>query len=85
VLCQRWTHTPGLLRDRTGITPLETTGLPFDLFSHATQSASTCALVPGTALLILSRGMVEAENRGDEFGLERARESFQTAALRSAQ
>jgi serine phosphatase RsbU (regulator of sigma subunit) len=77
-------HTPGLLRDGTGIILLEATGLPLGLFSHATQGASTCALVPGAALLILSRGVVEAEYGGEEFGLERARESFQTAAVRSA-
>src|SRR6266550_4507422 len=32
-------HTPGLLRDQTGITPLEATGLPLGLFSHTTRSA----------------------------------------------
>jgi serine phosphatase RsbU (regulator of sigma subunit) len=69
-------HTPGLLRDCSGITQLEATGLPFGLFSHVTQSASTCALLPGAALLILSRGIAEAEYRGEEFGLERVRESF---------
>jgi serine phosphatase RsbU (regulator of sigma subunit) len=77
-------HTPGLLRDGTGITRLEATGLPLGLFSHVTQSASTCALVPGAALLILSRGLTEAEYRGEEFGLERVRESFQTAAVLTA-
>lgn len=78
-------HTPGLLRDGTGITMLEATGLPLGLFSHATQSASTCALVSGAALLILSRGIVEAEYRGEEFGLERARETFQNVTVRTAQ
>src|SRR6266481_9546107 len=68
-------HTPGLLRDGSGITRLEATGLPLGLFSHVTQSASTCALVPGAALLILSRGIVEAEFGGEEFGLEGVRES----------
>ncbi len=63
-------HTPGLLRDGTGITPLEATGMPLGLFSHATHSATTCALVPGAALLIVSRGIVEASFDGEEFGLE---------------
>ncbi|HEV2687919.1 MAG TPA: SpoIIE family protein phosphatase, partial [Bryobacteraceae bacterium] len=31
-------HTPGLLRDRGGITLVEATGLPLGLFSHTTQS-----------------------------------------------
>jgi serine phosphatase RsbU (regulator of sigma subunit) len=57
-------HTPGLLRDGAGIIMLEATGLPLGLFSHATHSASTCALVPGAVLLIISRGIVEAEFGG---------------------
>jgi serine phosphatase RsbU (regulator of sigma subunit) len=77
-------HTPGLLRDHTGITPLEATGLPLGLFSHATHSASTCALEPGAVLLVVSRGVVEAEYNGAEFGLEGAKESFQRATGRTA-
>jgi serine phosphatase RsbU (regulator of sigma subunit) len=77
-------HTPGLLRDQTGITRLEATGLPLGLFSHATHGASTCALVPGAVLLIVSRGIVEADYRGEEFGLEGARENLQRATGRSA-
>ncbi len=82
-------HTPGLLRDRVGITLLEATGLPLGLFSHTTQSAATCHLVPGSALLVVSRGIVEAEyvdancQRGD-FGLDGAKQSLQEATLLSA-
>ncbi len=78
-------HTPGLLRDNTGITRLEATGLPLGLFSHATHGASTCALVPGAVLMIVSRGIVEAEYNGEEFGLEGTCESFQQASLSTAQ
>src|ERR1039457_7187501 len=53
-------HTPGLLRDRAGVTLLDATGLPLRLFSHTTQSAATCHLVPGSALVVVSRGLVEA-------------------------
>ena len=77
-------HTPALLRDGAGITLLEATGLPLGLFSHTTQSAATCALVPGAALLAVSRGIVEAEYDGEEFGLERMKQSFQHATARSA-
>ena len=77
-------HTPALLRDAAGITLLEATGLPLGLFSHTTQSAATCALVPGAALLAVSRGIVEAEYDGEEFGLERTRMSFQHATAQSA-
>jgi sigma-B regulation protein RsbU (phosphoserine phosphatase) len=82
-------HTPGLLRDHTGITLLEATGLPLGLFSHTTQSAAVCHLVPGAALLVVSRGIVEAdcadgENLCGEFGLDGVKRSLQTAALVSA-
>jgi serine phosphatase RsbU (regulator of sigma subunit) len=77
-------HTPALLRDPTGITMLDATGLPLGLFSHTTRSASTCALVPGAALLVVSRGMVEAECDGEAFGLEGARSSLQEASTLSA-
>ncbi len=77
-------HTPALLHDAAGITPLKATGLPLGLFSHATQSASTCALAPGGALLAVSRGVVEAEYAGEEFGLERTVEAFQRAHRQSA-
>jgi serine phosphatase RsbU (regulator of sigma subunit) len=77
-------HTPGLLRDNTGITLLEATGLPLGLFSHMTQSAATCHLVPSSALLAVSRGVVEAGCQGAEFGLDGAKQSFQHATLLSA-
>jgi sigma-B regulation protein RsbU (phosphoserine phosphatase) len=77
-------HPPGLLRDRTGITMLESTGLPLGLFSHATHGASTCALLPGAALLIVSRGIVEAEFGGEEFGVEGVRDTVQNATFRTA-
>ncbi len=73
-------HTPGLVRDQSGITRLEATGLPLGLFSHATHGASTCALVPGAVLLIVSRGIIEADYRGEEFGLEGAQENLQRSA-----
>jgi len=77
-------HTPALLRDQTGITPLDATGLPLGLFSHTTRSASTCALTPGAVLLVVSRGFVEAECEGEEFGLEGTKSSLQEAPLTSS-
>jgi sigma-B regulation protein RsbU (phosphoserine phosphatase) len=89
-------HTPGLLRDRTGITVLEATGLPLGLFSHTMQSAAACHLVPGSALLVVSRGIVEADyvpaleanhhgvESGAEFGLDGVKQSFGQATLLSA-
>ncbi len=78
-------HTPGLLRDDSGITQLEASGLPLGIFSHATHSASTCALGPGAVLLVVSRGIVEAEYNNEEFGLEGVKNSLLRASARTAQ
>ncbi len=82
-------HTPGLLRDNTGITLLEATGLPLGLFSHTMQSAAACHLVPGSALLVVSRGIVEADyvdadHQAAEFGLDGVKQSFQHATALNA-
>jgi serine phosphatase RsbU (regulator of sigma subunit) len=78
-------HTPGLLRDGGGIAELPATGLPLGLFSHATHDAPTVALPPDTALLLISRGVVEGKCKNEEFGLERAKHTFLAAPGRSAQ
>jgi len=77
-------HTPGLLRDASGVTLLPATGLPLGLFSHATSEAQIAALQPGAALLIVSRGIVDASCKGEEFGLGRVKESLQQIQLGSA-
>lgn len=83
-------HTPGLLRDHTGIAELGSTGLPLGLFSHATADAPTVALEKGAVLLLVSRGVVEGkckEAKVDdlEFGLERVKERLQANPSQSAQ
>lgn len=86
-------HTPGLLRDATGIAELASTGLPLGLFSHATTDAPTVALEKGAALLLVSRGVVNCEGHHKhsneeaeaEFGLARVRKLFQDAPLGGAQ
>ncbi|MGO9864826.1 MAG: PP2C family protein-serine/threonine phosphatase [Terriglobales bacterium] len=82
-------HTPGMLRDGAGIALLEATGLPLGLFSHTTQSAAACHLVPGSALVLVTRGFVEADcESGDcddvEFGMDRAKQTFQGATAAGA-
>jgi len=77
-------HTPGLLRDGTGITGLEATGLPLGLFSHATCEAPLVALPPGGALLLVSRGLLEGKRRREEFGLERVKACLQQAPIGTA-
>jgi serine phosphatase RsbU (regulator of sigma subunit) len=71
-------HTPGLLIDGE-VTELKATGLPLGLFSLATVDAPTVALPPGAGLLLVSRGVVEAECGGNEFGLEGTEASLKLA------
>jgi serine phosphatase RsbU (regulator of sigma subunit) len=82
-------HTPGLLRDRTGISELTSTGLPLGLFSHATCDAPTVGLEKGAALLLVSRGVVECNGHHDkaseEFSLDRVKQLLATAPLSTAQ
>jgi sigma-B regulation protein RsbU (phosphoserine phosphatase) len=77
-------HTPGMVRDGGGIAHLDATGLPLGLFSHATCDASAVALEPGAALLLVSRGIVEAKCGGAEFGLESAKAVFERSTAVSA-
>src|SRR5215469_3474870 len=72
-------HTPGLLRDPSGITELPATGLPLGLFSAATYEAPTAALQHGASLLLVSRGVVEASYKKEEFGLDRVKQHFEGA------
>jgi len=82
-------HTPALLRDRTGVSELGSTGLPLGLFSHATSDSRIVGLEKGAALLLVSRGVIECEGRvegsSQDFGLSRVQEVFQSAELSSAQ
>lgn len=72
-------HTPGLLRDPTGIVELGATGLPLGLFSASTYEAPTAALQHGASLLLVSRGVVEAAHKKEEFGLQRVKEHFESS------
>ena len=67
-------HTPGLIRDRKGVSELPATGLPLGLFSHMTSDAPMVALEPGASLFLASRGVVEAKHKGNEFGLQGVKE-----------
>jgi phosphoserine phosphatase RsbU/P len=77
-------HTPGLARDRNGISELPATGLPLGLFSLMVSNASIVALEPGAALLLASRGIVEAKCKHEEFGLHRVKEALQQSSNGSA-
>ncbi|HLZ39643.1 MAG TPA: PP2C family protein-serine/threonine phosphatase [Candidatus Sulfotelmatobacter sp.] len=81
-------HLPGLLRDSTSITELDSTGLPLGLFSHATADARIVGLEKGAALLLVSRGLIACEGRingsSEEFGLEGVKHFFQNVPVHSA-
>ena len=70
-------HTPGLVRDNTGVAELHATGLPLGLFSHSTCDCSTVVLQPGAVLLLVSRGIVEAKCGGEELGLAQVKAGFE--------
>jgi serine phosphatase RsbU (regulator of sigma subunit) len=77
-------HTPGLVRDTTGVAELPATGLPLGLFSHSTCDASTVALEPGAVLMLVSRGIVEAKSGGQEWGLDSVKAGFQSSTAENA-
>jgi phosphoserine phosphatase RsbU/P len=77
-------HTPGMVRDQTGITELPATGLPLGLFSHVTSDALMIGLEPTAALLLVSRGMLETRNKHEEFGWNGVKDAFTRAELGNA-
>jgi serine phosphatase RsbU (regulator of sigma subunit) len=77
-------HTPGLIKDSSGVSLLEATGLPLGLFSHATHDAQMCVMEPGSVLLLTSRGIVESKRKRKEFGIERVRETLLNRAFDDA-
>jgi serine phosphatase RsbU (regulator of sigma subunit) len=70
-------HIPALLRDDSGISELGSTGLPLGLFSHATADARIVGIQDGSAVLMVSRGVISCEGHGksasDEFGMDRVK------------
>jgi serine phosphatase RsbU (regulator of sigma subunit) len=77
-------HTPGLVRDPKQVLELKATALPLGLFSHSVPDSSVVALEPGNTLLLVSKGIVEARKRHDEYGIERAKEYLQKTAFETA-
>lgn len=84
-------HTPGLLRDGSGIAELGSTGLPLGLFSHATTDAPTVGLEKSAAVLLVSRGVISCQGRHEksnqqaEFGLARVHQLLQDASASTAE
>jgi serine phosphatase RsbU (regulator of sigma subunit) len=77
-------HTAGLVRDIHGVVELGATGLPWGLFSHATPDAAVVALSPGSVLLLVSKGVVEARRQSEELGIERVKERLASTTAEHA-
>ncbi|MGA7566517.1 MAG: SpoIIE family protein phosphatase [Terriglobales bacterium] len=71
-------HTPGLLRDDSSIVELPATGLPLGLFALAPTDARIVGLGPTGSLAVVSRGVVEAESKRAEFGLDGVKSVMET-------
>ena len=63
-------HTPGLLRDESSVVELPATGLPLGLFSLAPTDARIVGMGAKGSIAVVSRGVVEAESKHSEFGLD---------------
>jgi serine phosphatase RsbU (regulator of sigma subunit) len=77
-------HTPGLLRYDSSVSELPATGMPLGLFSASTYEAPTVAVPVGGALLLASRGVVEAAHKREEYGLQRLKAQFEQMPLTNA-
>jgi len=78
-------HTPALLRYGSDVSELPATGMPLGLFAASTYEAPTAAVPRGGALLLVSRGVVEATHKKEEFGMQRLKQHFEQTPLTSAQ
>ena len=78
-------HTPALVLHANDVSELGATSLPLGLFSLAPSEARLIAMEPGATLALVSRGVVEAEYRGQEFGLGRVETTLKSTKPTSAQ
>jgi serine phosphatase RsbU (regulator of sigma subunit) len=77
-------HTPALVKHANDVSQLDATGLPLGLFSLSTSEARIIAMEPGAILALASRGVVEAECQGADFGLSGVEGALKNAELSGA-
>jgi serine phosphatase RsbU (regulator of sigma subunit) len=77
-------HTPALLRYNSDVSELPATGMPFGLFVGSTYEAPIAAVPLGGAMLLVSRGVVEATHKKEEFGMQRLKQYFEETPLTNA-
>jgi serine phosphatase RsbU (regulator of sigma subunit) len=63
---------PAIFRDNDGTRILGHVTMPLGLFTHLTFEPAIQAFVPGSRLLLVTKGILEARRGRDEFGVERA-------------
>jgi sigma-B regulation protein RsbU (phosphoserine phosphatase) len=77
-------HSPGLVKADGEVMHLSATALPLGLFSHTVPDSSMVALSARNTLLVVSKGMIEAKHRGQEYGIERVRDYLGKTTLNTA-
>lgn len=77
-------HTPGVFRAGNDTHLLQATALPLGLFSHSVPDSSVVFLAPRNGVLLVSKGIVEAVARKEEFGIERVSDYFLETRFDSA-
>lgn len=77
-------HIPAIMRDGGQIRELGATSLPLGLFSHSVPDSSVIALGPRDVVLLVSKGIVEAKHRGEEYGIERAKDYLRETGFETA-
>jgi len=63
---------PAIFRDTDGTRILGHVTMPLGLFTHLTFEPAIQAFEPGSRLLLVTKGILEARRGRDEFGVERA-------------
>ncbi|MBV9073930.1 MAG: serine/threonine-protein phosphatase [Acidobacteria bacterium] len=77
-------HTPAFVKSDGEVTQLDPNGLPLGLFSHATHDAQVSVAQPGSAIVLVSKGLVETSAGRQEFGIQRVRASLEEQSFASA-
>jgi serine phosphatase RsbU (regulator of sigma subunit) len=75
---------PPVFRDSDGTRMLGHITMPLGLFTHLTFEPAIQAFEPGARLLLVTKGILEAQHGREEFGIERVKAIQETSPLGSA-
>jgi serine phosphatase RsbU (regulator of sigma subunit) len=75
---------PAIFRDDDGTRILGHVTMPLGLFTHLTYEPAIQAFEPGARLLLVTKGILEAQRGREEFGVERATNLVENLAPGSA-